>query len=552
MASKVCVALLLVLSTHFALPQKSQAQATSSNGISLDNAPSMFNTSRGDLPKKLIDTNLVPWRDQSLSGQLGITKDIDTFVPGKMYEVWLSTDLKLGTTKIWGQTNEDLEDWLAKTSTDSISGDDTALEVLKSLERDYEPSLANSRDALFQVKVPAELLDPNGAWQQLERSFGLNQYESAQAIVGLSQVWNEGRTNIQSASDLKSFLLEQSSEVRQALNLLFCDNCLIIDGPSFVSVVYPGTGAGGPRDQLPVLGGGGMRGGNPGGTKSASPIELSWLAASGFMLGKRTAASRVVNSDGTFSFPRRQTFTEALMAEQSFCAKGIEGYDAMSSYREVPVMVGCGSVLVKDEKSTDQRVWLLTAKHCMSSISLASEVVVLRDWAARDSVENMIGKEPVSKEHYVLSPVPQKLEHPTADIAMMEVPDYLAAFAVPLPELGSPRVREGDPVTAVSYPLGLPVTLVSGADTIVSRVGPDEFWARVDNFASSSGSPIFSRSGQLEGILVSQPNADSADLDLWSTGSCVVLTDLSSDSSETAKLGARIVDARLAWDLIGR
>ena len=552
MASVVYIALLLGAFTHFVLPQKSQAQANSSDGISWDNAPSIFNTSRGDPAEKSNDTNLFLWRDQSLNGQLGTINEIYTFEHGNMYEMWLSPDLKLGSTKIWVKTNENLKDWLAKTPTDSTSGDDTVLEVLKSLERASEPLRATSRDALFQVKVPAELLDLNGAWQQLERSFGLTQYESAQAIVGLSQVWNEGRTNIQSASDLKAVLLEQSPEVRQALNRLFCADCLIIDGPSFVPVVYPSTSAGGARNQLPVLGGDGIPSGNQGGTKSASPIELSWLAASGFMLGKRTAASRLVNSDGSFSFPGGQTFTEALMAEQSFCAKGIEGYDAMLSYRDLPVMAGCGSVLVKDGKSTDQSVWLLTAKHCMSSISLAKEVVVLRDWAAHHSIENMIGKEPVSKDYYVLSPVPQKLEHPTADIAMMEVPDYLAAFAVPLPELGAQRVREGDPVTAVSYPLGLPVTLVSGADTIVSRVGPGEFWARVDNFARSSGSPIFSQSGQLEGILVSQPNVGGSDLDLWSTGSCVVLTDLSSDHSETAKLGARIVDARLAWDLIGR
>ncbi|MDE2237212.1 MAG: trypsin-like peptidase domain-containing protein, partial [Elusimicrobia bacterium] len=72
-----------------------------------------------------------------------------------------------------------------------------------------------------------------------------------------------------------------------------------------------------------------------------------------------------------------------------------------------------------------------------------------------------------------------------------------------------PMPKVGTPLLMIGHPMGLPVKIADGAR--VTSQGKGFFYADLDAYRGNSGSPVLSRDGVVEGIMVSYPQANMND-----------------------------------------
>lgn len=421
----------------------------------------------------------------------------------------------------------------------------------------YSSNFSFSTNLVGRVTVPTELVKPDANWIAVESALGLDTFGSVRVRLAMVQAMTLGAQLPRSEADLQDFVSMLDPQTREFLTRAICPHCYIIDDPSFIPVVFPDGNSVPSANPVLMLypslvnASGGIPtkiGGQP--ALTATPIldfESRMIAATVFIVGKRAAESRKSEPDGSIIFSGQHTFKKILYGDSRLCPPGLQGYDAMRSYHEIEVLAGCGGVIVKD---SDERPWLMTAKHCMSPHTYAKEMLLLSDRVVRGALADMVNRPPRSTDYRVIAPFPKAHPHPSADVVLLELPQDMVEKAIPLPDRDSMRVSEGQSVTALSFPLGLPLTFVQGGDTVVSKVASDRFWARIDNFSKSSGSPVFTDWGALQGILVRQPNPNAENLDIWYDGNCFVPRTEISEKSATAWLGAEVLDARLALEIL--
>jgi hypothetical protein len=456
-----------------------------------------------------------------------------------------------------------MEPWVKSLEQKSGSEVSTAEQLFRLLEQPKvnapstetsQPIWEFSPNLVGQVTIERQFASPDSDWVAVERALGLDAIGSARVRLAMQQIVPPSQGLPSSTEEFQDFTLKLDPEKRELLNRAIFPQGYIIDEPSFVPVVFPQQNGTIAEPILLVSGGGSDSLGNTGGefdfkATPAQKFERLMIAATVYMVGKQTAQSRITESDGSISFPNRQTFHKALFGDNRLCPTGIQAYDTMREFREIEVLAGCGAVIVKDSK---QRPWLMTAGHCADLQGNADELLLLSDRVVDGSLQEMANKPPQSSAYRVIKPFPKKHKHPSAevDLVLLELPQDMIDDAISLPDRDSEGPFEGQSVTALTFPLGLPLNFVQGKDTVVSRVESDRFWARIDNFANSSGAPVFTDWGELTGILVRQPNPLTQNLDIWEDNNCFVPRVERSTDSETARFGAIAIDARLANEII--
>ncbi|WP_413582969.1 trypsin-like serine peptidase [Bdellovibrio sp. HCB288] len=153
---------------------------------------------------------------------------------------------------------------------------------------------------------------------------------------------------------------------------------------------------------------------------------------------------------------------------------------ANERFQEQRLVGHCSGVLIAPNK-------VLTAAHCMQNSNSCPNARFV--FGAHNTASNLI----IYSCSRVLS-LDIKM-----DFAIVEL-DQAAEGVRPAQIAADFNLREGDQVLSLSYPLGLPLKQDVGVVRDIQS-NSNFFKVSVDTFASSSGSPLFNKRGEVVGIL---------------------------------------------------
>jgi hypothetical protein len=209
------------------------------------------------------------------------------------------------------------------------------------------------------------------------------------------------------------------------------------------------------------------------------------------------AADVVDNGDGTSSLPAG-TFQVA----QRLCAS--------ERFKDQPCGAFCSGFLVAPDL-------VATAGHCVDPRYLGDPTRLRFVFGYRMSGPlSPTLRVPNTDVYRGTGLVAHRLTEGATDWAVVRL-DRSAAGRPALPLRREGRIADGAPVYVLGHPCGLPLKYAPGA-TVRRNAAPACFTANLDTYGGNSGSPVFSATHEVEGILV------RGDTDFVWNGSCRVST----------------------------
>jgi V8-like Glu-specific endopeptidase len=211
----------------------------------------------------------------------------------------------------------------------------------------------------------------------------------------------------------------------------------------------------------------------------------------------------------------------------------------------------CGGAMVRIGAS--QSPHFVTAAHCLENLNNPDyRVFLVGDFYSGAPGMNFDGRSFSTSDWIEITGrncAQGKPCHPnTLDIAVLP----LNAGEVDVTRLANLEVvsfpRVGHTVLARGFPLGGPRRSIGPENTRVRHTDGDFFWAEIDNFTMSSGSPVFDATGSVIGILVMQ--AEDA-LFNGSPGYCPMLQSIDVPDGKVTQLLPRSVMARALLPFLG-
>lgn len=140
----------------------------------------------------------------------------------------------------------------------------------------------------------------------------------------------------------------------------------------------------------------------------------------------------------------------------------------------------------------------VTAGHCANSTSLCQQTAVVFGFVNGEDPTNV----PAADVFFCKEIIKQISDPKTGvDFAVLRL-DRSVAGRAPLVIQGEDNLATGTPVTAIGYPHGGPAKVIGGATVRSNNPTDTYFVANIDGFEGNSGSPVFSESGKVEGIIV--------------------------------------------------
>ncbi len=187
--------------------------------------------------------------------------------------------------------------------------------------------------------------------------------------------------------------------------------------------------------------------------------------------------------------PRTISVGEAIEAE--FGLPYCEG----EPFRDEPLFVECSGALIDDDL-------FLTASHCIPTQTFCDQSAIVFDWlrTPEGSLES-IGPEDIYEcteivqASYLRDVVIVRLDRPVS-------PPHRPLLV----RHGSAPIEDGDPLTVIGHPLGMPMRIDDAAEARGAYVeGTESFQLRADVLPAHSGSPVLDEDGEVVGVLSRGP-----------------------------------------------
>ncbi|MGA9526112.1 MAG: trypsin-like peptidase domain-containing protein [Myxococcaceae bacterium] len=219
---------------------------------------------------------------------------------------------------------------------------------------------------------------------------------------------------------------------------------------------------------------------------------------------------------------RALTSTVALMrpGEVSFDSNGTAQFNGGTlgsnrylcsdqSFRNQPASAFCSGTLIADDL-------ILTAGHCIDDSSDCANTLFVFKYAMRDDASlEVITRDDVFSCTGIVRRELGTTADGNLDYAVVRIDRKATPRFTPAPVVTEPVVNEGDQVTVIGCPSGIPFKIDEGGAVRDARASVgDDFVANSDTFGGNSGSGVYDASGRVVGILVRGEN------DYTSTGSC--------------------------------
>lgn len=168
-------------------------------------------------------------------------------------------------------------------------------------------------------------------------------------------------------------------------------------------------------------------------------------------------------------------------------------------FREQPTPGYCSGFLVGPDI-------LVTAGHCVSSMSRCQETSFVFDYGYRDPLTDL-GTVPAANVYSCSEVIVQEVDRETqSDFAVIRL-DRVVEGRAALGFRKNDSISTGTELVVIGHPTGLPTKVAGGAT--VRRTNPTQpyFVANLDTYGGNSGSAVFNaKTGEVEGILVRGEN----------------------------------------------
>jgi V8-like Glu-specific endopeptidase len=222
-----------------------------------------------------------------------------------------------------------------------------------------------------------------------------------------------------------------------------------------------------------------------------SDLKILEAAASTVMLVE--SANITANGNGTYTLDS-QTFNQSY--SNNLCAD--------EPYRDQPVPGRCSGFLVGPDL-------IATAGHCITSENECSNNVFVFGFDMQGPGQPKLTL-PAS-DVYFCQGIVGRVQDGVEDWALIRL-DREVTGRDPLPIRRENKIPDGQSVTVIGHPVGLPKKIAGGANVRSNNVG-QFFVANLDTYGGNSGSPVFnSDTWEVEGVLIRGEN------DFISSGGC--------------------------------